>query len=174
MGRVADPSTRRFYYSVKFVTVGDGKSVYFDQIDPAAGSNIATFLGFCQYAVYSSLSVHLVPARAAASFMVDLTTAWYPEHETAPNTSALMDKSPTCTRHTIGPPHPGGVPPTLTVPLVEEYGVTSVLKPSPHFGGVPRLALRWELFPLAEHEFTPTDGVWRIVVEAVVNNRPPL
>jgi hypothetical protein len=172
LGSIPAPGRRRFLYCSKGLTYTDGVTAYVEQIDPAAGSNISTFLSFTQFAEYEFLAIHVVPCYVGARCMLEFDQVWYPEHEAAPGGQAEMAKRPTRVYHAIGPKYPGGVPDPLVIPCVHEYGVTRLIKPRPHFGGVPRIAIRYKLVPLTDEPPKAGDECYQVHVEAVIRTTP--
>jgi len=173
LGTVPDPTVRRFYVNAVALSTGTSATGYYSlTLDPVDIPAIAQFIAYSQHTVYESLSVHFVPTLEAPKYHVMLQTAWYPSNENAPNGEAGFQTSPSHLMHYLGSAHPQGRPDALSVSCVMGYGIQRVAKPTPHFGGVPRFALRFRTQAVGAAVHAPQITLYHVVVEAVLNTRP--
>jgi len=173
LGSVPDPTLRRFYYKADSITPGTPVTNFFTKaVNPAGGSNIADFLSFTSFACYQSLTVHFIPMTVIGSPSCNLQVAWYASNENAPASEAAFNKAPTHEVHFLGPAAPNGRPNSVAVPCPIAYGIQRVLKPAPHFGGVPNLAVRYKLESNDAATLVASTAYYGIYIEAVISTRP--
>jgi hypothetical protein len=152
LGQVFNPLVRRFSREIGKICYQDpevkGDSVEIVvHCDPLLDQAIKTWIRFDSHVEYSPLSscplaIELVPGPSAPMAQLMGRYAWIPSVETYPETYEALQEYPTNCTFVAGPVYVGGRVNKEVLPVAFSYNMQKQIKPLPHIGGPPKLALR--------------------------------